>query len=97
MPEAASIDAFAIQGERLYCAASGPCGTALWRTGRIAGQLMIQEWEIVRPPMERPASIPVSGVAGSVSSAGNSTRRSRHAPWILHQACATAARSIATG
>jgi hypothetical protein len=73
VPEAASVDAFAIQGDHLYCVASGPGGTSLWRTGRISGKFMIQEWEIVRPPMEKIGAIEAAGVAGSVSAADGSS------------------------
>jgi hypothetical protein len=68
VPDATAVVALAVLGDHLYFVATGPEGAALWRTGRIAAKFMIQEWEIVRPPLERIGPVPVGDVACAASS-----------------------------
>jgi hypothetical protein len=72
IPDATSVDALVVHDDALFFVASGPRGTALWRTSRISGKFMVQEWEIVRPALKRIGSLPLTACVGAVASADGS-------------------------
>ena len=69
VPGASSVDGIAIRGEGLIVLGSDGKRSRLWRTGRRSSGFLVQEWELIRQPMEEVAALGFAVEPGAVPSA----------------------------